>query len=81
MIPNHICTAYSIEFLALGQVNNATWGHNFINSKNHFLIRKLTLKVGVYYSYKCFLKLLLETFNVDIKGNMFNGVIKLAVIR
>lgn len=50
-IRRQICTANSVEFLALGQVNNATWGCVCINSENHFLIPKWILKLDAYYSY------------------------------
>lgn len=53
----------------------------FLSSESHFLIRKYILKVDIYYSYGYFLKLLLETFNVGIKGNMLNEVIKLTEMR
>jgi hypothetical protein len=49
--------------------------------KNYFLIRKLILKVDVYYSYGYFLNLSLETFDVGIRGDLFNGLIKLAEMR
>lgn len=81
VIPSHVCAAYRIEFLAVGQVNHATWGHIFINSENHFLIRKLISKVGVYHSHGYFLKLSLETFDVGTRWNIVIGIIKLAEIR